>query len=188
MEINKQFLQISVTTFVLTLVTQILSTVLLLVNQAMFMAPDVLTNFELMSLINYLTTAVSSVIAPIVLFIVFYFIGKNPNLRFELKPILSTLLIGNIVSLFVSSIIWSVFVTEILSVDYVSRHFVILILGFLAFFVFPALAGLSIGFIKRRNLTMVTDGIVRDDDLPSSSFFIVSLASPSTTATSFLGK
>ena len=84
---------------------------------------------------------------------VFYSIGKKPNLSFELKPIIFALLIGNIVSLFVSSIFYSVLETEI-SVDFISNYFVVLILTLLSVYIISALAGLSIGFIKRKNLTI----------------------------------
>ena len=149
MEINKQFLRISTIAFVLTLVTQILYIAIWQVIQSIHLNTDI----QIIMLLNYLSLLVIFAIAPIVMFMVFYSIGKKPNLSFELKPIIFALLIGNIVSLFVSSIFYSVLETEI-SVDFISNYFVVLILTFLSVFVISALAGLSIGFIKRKNLTI----------------------------------
>ena len=72
---------------------------------------------------------------------------------FELKSILSALLIGNIVSLFVSAIIYSAEDNEI-SVSYIVNFTGQSMLIFLPMYVFSALAGLSIGYIRLRNLTM----------------------------------
>ena len=149
MKINKQFLRISVIAFVLTLVAQILYIAIWQVIQSIHLNTDI----QIIMLLNHLSSLVIHAITPIVMFMVFYSIGKKPNLSFELKPIIFALLIGNIVSLFVSSIFYSVLETEI-SVDFISDYFVLLIFNSLSVFVLSALAGLSIGFIKRKNLTM----------------------------------
>ena len=72
---------------------------------------------------------------------------------FELKSILSALLIGNIVSLFFSAIIYSAEDNEI-SVSYIANFTGQYMLSFLPMYVFSALAGLAIGYVRLKNLTM----------------------------------
>jgi len=149
LKINKQFLRISVIAFVLTLVTQIFSVVIFSVIRGSLRDPGILS----IMLLSYLHSSISYTIGPILIFTVFYLIGKKPNLMFELKSILSALLIGNIVSLFVSAIIYSAEDNEI-SVSYIVNFTGQSMLIFLPMYVFSALASLSIGYIRLRNLTM----------------------------------
>ena len=150
MKINKQFLRISVIAFVLTLVTQILTTF----TYFYFVNRGILIDIDLkIFVLNYLNVSIRYTITPILIFTVFYLIGKKPNLLFELKPILSALLIGNIVSLFVSAIIYSAVDNEI-SVSVIARFAGQLMLICLPMYVFSALAGLAIGYVRLKNLTM----------------------------------
>ena len=157
MKINKQFLRISVIAFVLTLVILILNEVIYFVIRDSLHDID----FLIIRLLNYLSISTSYTIGPILIFTVFYFVGKKTNLMFELKSILSALLIGNIVSLFVITIISSAIQNE-MSISYIADYGGGLMLIFLSVYVLSALAGLSLGYVRLKNLTM------KDELEPSS--------------------
>ncbi len=149
---KKQFLQISVTAFVLSLVPQILSAVINLVERSMLIDPD----YEIRPLLSFINNWMSFTIAPILIFVVFYFIGKKPNLTFELKPILLALLIGNVASLFISSVI-RMAVEMAISVFAILGSMLGLTLILLPVFFLAALAGLSIGYIRRKKSTSIAE-------------------------------
>ena len=153
MKDKKQFLQITAAAFVVSLVTQILRVIVYLVRNSMITDPATL---EILIFLSILVMWESFTIAPILIFAVFYFIGKKPNLLFELKPIMLALLIGNIASLFVSSILHT-------ATDMTSNlsHFLGILLQpmltLLPAFFLSALAGLSIGYIRQKKLTSIAE-------------------------------
>ena len=153
MKDKKQFLQITAAAFVVSLVTQILSVGITLVRNSMIID---FANYEILYLLSMFNMWVSFTIAPILIFTVFYFIGKKPNLLFELKPIMLALLIGNIASLFVSSILH----TATVMVSHLP-HFLDLIqqlmLTLLPAFFLSSLAGLSIGYIRQKKLMLTSE-------------------------------
>ena len=144
------FLRILVVAFVLSLVTQILIAVITLVRYSMFSG---LTDYLILTLLSLIIMWVNFTIAPVLIFAVFYFIGKKPNLIFELKTILLALLIGNIVSLFISSILRSAIGIEmsVFSISILMLQFTSTLLPALFF---SALAGLAIGYIRGKSLTL----------------------------------
>lgn len=153
MENKKQFLQISVVAFVASLILQIISAVL---SSLIHVVPLDMGSYQLVMLITYVNALVSYAIAPVLIFVVFYFIGKKPELTLELRPILLALLIGFLASFFVASIVYSTMIMEmtvvfilVIMLQYIVNFFVA---DFLA-----ALAGLSIGYIKRRKLTLTAE-------------------------------
>ena len=152
MKNKKQFLKFFAVTFVISLVTQILSVIILLVRPIVFLDPDYLILNILAVSFNlvYFTTA------PILMFAAFYFIGKNPNLKFELKPIVYALFIGNIASLFIGSIIRSVVETSPFGF-----YFLGTLLGIISYllpiYLLSALAGVSIGYIGRQKVTAIPE-------------------------------
>ncbi len=150
MKDKKQFLQITAVAFVVSLVTQILGVIVYLVRNSMITDPATL---EILVFLSYFVMWESFTIAPILIFAVFYFIGKKPNLLFELKPIMLALLIGNIASLFVSSILHTA--TDMVSdLSHFSGILLQLMLTLLPAFFLSALAGLSIGYIRQKKLSI----------------------------------
>ena len=146
MENKKQFLQISIIAFVLSLVTQILCTIILL-------ARPTVTDFLIYAILNVLYNLVNFAITPILVFTGFYFVGKNPNLKFKLKPIMLALIIGNIASLLIGSILYPAMALPP-SAFYFLSTFLGLIAYMLPSFLLSALAGLSIGYIRRKKSTL----------------------------------
>ena len=148
MKISKQFEIILAVSFFIPLIRQMINAVLLrLTPRTLDMG-----SYYIALLINYLTLVVSLIIIPILIFALFYYIGKKPYLAFEMRTILLALLIGNIASLFVGSVIFSTIAgipaTDIIVIilQYILTHFVV---DYLA-----ALAGLSIGYIRQKKLTL----------------------------------
>lgn len=149
MEIKNQFLQISLAAFVLAVIPQILLAVLSFSTRAIFL--DV-SNYQFVMFISYISAVVRYVIAPFLIFAGFYFIGKKPDLILKLRPILLALLIGNIVSFFVGSIVYSVLVME--GVDSFLGMLLQSLLAYFAANFLAALAGLSISHLRRKKLTL----------------------------------
>jgi len=90
MNIKKQFLQISTAAFVASLIPQIISAVL---SSSIRVVPLDMGSYQLVMLITYVNALVSYAFTPVLIFLVFYFIGKKPELKLELRPILLALLI-----------------------------------------------------------------------------------------------
>lgn len=152
MKNENQFLRILVVAFVTSLVTQILSAVLTHVRRStVFWSP-----VNLSTLLSSIIMWVSLTIAPILIFAVFYFIGKKPTLIFELKPIMLALLIGNIASFFISSIIHMDFEMT-MSVFAILGSMLGLTFSLLPAFFLAALAGLSIGYIRQKKSTLTAE-------------------------------
>ena len=140
---KKQFLQISAIAFVLALFPQILRIAL------------ISSFFGL--LLSYVNALVIYAIAPVLIFTVFYFIGKKPNHTLELRPIMLALLIGFILSFFVGSIIYSAMWELTLTVvNFLENLLQSIIVFFVAYFL-AALAGLSIGQNKQKKLTPISE-------------------------------
>ena len=152
MKNKKQFLKIFAVAFVISLVTQILSVVILLVRPSIFLDPDYL----ILNLLSVLFNLVYFTIAPILMFAVFYFIGKKPNLKFELKPIVSALFIGNIVSLFIGSILQSAIGMAPFDFYFLGTLFG-LIAYLLPIYLLSALAGLYAGYASQSKLTLIAE-------------------------------
>ena len=153
MKIKKLFLQISAAAFVASLIPQIISAVL---SSFTHYAPLDVGSYQLVMFITYINAVVIYAIAPVLIFAVFYFIGKKPELKLELRPILLTLLIGFLASFFVSSIIYSAMVLE-MTVDYILAIMLDFIVTFFAADLFATLAGLSIGHTRQKKLTSITE-------------------------------
>lgn len=153
MKIKKQFLQISVAAFVASLIPQIISAVL---SSFTRYAPMDMGSYQLIMFITYVNALVSYAIAPVLIFAVFYFIGKKPELKLELRPILLALLIGFLASFFVGSIVYSAMVME-LTLGYILAIMLQFIVTFFAADLLAALAGLSIGYIKQKKLTPISE-------------------------------
>ena len=149
MNIKKQFLQISVVAFVLSLVPHILRTVIYFFVRVMALDK---VGMELFTFLNYFSTLVGYAIAPVLICAVFYFIGKKPDLKLELRPILLALLIGNIASFFIGSIVYVAILA--FTVDLILVIVLQSLLTFLVADVLAALAGLSMGYIRRKKLTL----------------------------------
>jgi RsiW-degrading membrane proteinase PrsW (M82 family) len=113
-------------------------------------------SYQLVMFITYINALVIYAIAPVLIFAVFYFIGKKPELKLELRPILLTLLIGFLASFFVGSIIYSAMVME-MTVDYILAIMLHFIMTFFAADLFATLAGLSIGHNRQKKLTSITE-------------------------------
>jgi len=150
MKNKNQFLKIFAVAFIISLVTQILYAIIL------FARPSV-PSFLIYAILTYLFNLVYFTIAPILIFAAFYFVGKNPNLTFELKSIMLALLIGNIASLFIGSIL-RLGVESIMDIEwglsaYILGTFVGLMAILLPIYLLSALAGLSIGYIRWQKLT-----------------------------------
>ena len=103
MKNKNQFLQISLTAFVLALVPQILIAVLYRLVYEYGLIPDY---YPLVTLFNYVNLLLRFTIIPVLIFAVFYFIGKKLDLNLELRPVMLALLIGNFASLIIGSIIY----------------------------------------------------------------------------------
>ena len=91
---------------------------------------------------------------PLLIFTVFYYFGKKPNQKLELQQILLALLVGNITSLYVGSIVYYAILTEHLGIILGS-----IMQATMTFFVadiLAALAGLYISYTKRKKLTIVS--------------------------------
>ena len=153
MENKKQFLQISVIAFVVSLIPLIISAVSLSLIHGVLLD---MGSSQFVMLINYVNALVSYAIAPVLIFVVFYFIGKKPELKLELRPILLALLIGFLASFFVGSIIYSALVME-MTVGYDVSIMLYFIMTFFAAYLFAALAGLSIGHTRQKKLTSITE-------------------------------
>ena len=154
MKINKQFLQISVVAFVLSLIRPIISSVLYPFTRTVF--PSIPP--YIFVAVNYFNALVIYAIAPILIFAVFYFIGKKPNQTLEMRLILFALLIGFIPSFFIGSIIYSAIMWELYIpvVNFLEHMLQSIILFFVAYFL-AALAGLSIGQNKQKKLTPTSE-------------------------------
>ncbi len=155
MKNKKQFLKIFAVAFVISLVTQILYAIILFARLSV-------PSFLIYAILTVLFNLVYFTIAPILIFAAFYFIGKNPNIAFELKPIMLALLIGNIPSLFIGSILCQAVesiknIEGLLSAFYFLGTFVGLMAYLLPIYLLSALAGLSIGYIRQRKLTLVPE-------------------------------
>lgn len=90
------------------------------------------------------------------MFAAFYFIGKNPNLTFELKPIMLALLIGNISSLFVGSILRSAIEPSPFA-SYFLDTLLWLIAYLLPLYLLSALAGSHVGHARQPKLTLIAE-------------------------------
>ena len=146
MKIEKHFMRISVIAFILALVPQISGAVLSSLYRA-------IVDFLLAEFLSYFNVVVRYVITPILFFAVFYFIGKKPDFELELRPNLLALLIGNIASFFIGSIVYS----STLMGTTVGLFLALVLQSLLVFFVanvLAALAGLSLGHIRRKKLTL----------------------------------
>jgi len=153
MKIDKQFLQISVAVFLPSLVRGIFAAVSSYYFSSVIVPLPIDGGVQILWWYNFANSAVKLVIIPIVIFAVFYFIGKKPDTTFEPRPILLALVIGNIVSLVVASIVYSATVLDIT----VARILEVLLQSALNYFVVDflvALAGLSICHIRRKKLTL----------------------------------
>lgn len=162
MKNKNQFLKIFAVAFAISLVTQILSVIILLVRPSAFLDPDYL----ILNLLTFLLNLTCFTIAPILMFAAFYFIGKNPNLTFELKPIVSALFIGNIASLFIGGILRSVielspfgyFLDTLLEII---ASYLGILLGIIAYllpiYLLSALTGISMGHIRRQKVTAIPE-------------------------------
>jgi len=109
-------------------------------------------------LFDYLTIVINLIITPILLFALFYYLGKKSYINFEMRPILLALLIGTIVSSLFGPIIY------LAITGYTVRFFVIIpeiiLQSTLSHFVVDflvALAGLSMGYIKQKKLTSIAE-------------------------------
>ena len=153
MENKKQFLQISIVAFVLSLVTQIFCTIIL-------HGRPIVTHFPIYIILNVLHNLMNFAITPVLMFTVFHFIGKKPNLTFKLKPIMSALVIGNIASLFIGSILYPAIGLPP-SAFYFLGAFLGLIAYMLPIFLLSALAGLSVGYIRQKKSTLPAEPELR---------------------------
>ena len=152
-KIKKNFLQISTAAFTASLIPQIINAVL---SSFTHYAPLDIGSYQLIMFITYINTLVSYAIAPVLIFAVFYFIGKKPELKLELRPILLTLLIGFLASFFVGSIIYSAMVME-MTAGYILTVMLYFTMTFFAADLFATLAGLSIGHTRQKKLTPITE-------------------------------
>lgn len=147
MKINKQFQLIFAMAFFIPLIRQICNAIL--ENFRPFIVG--IENLYFALLIDYLKIVVSLIITPILIFALFYYIGKKPYIAFEMRSILLALLSGNVASLFFGSIVYTAIsgITAyhiqilVMVLESALNHFVIDLL--------VALAGLSIGYIKQKN-------------------------------------
>ncbi len=157
MKINKQFQLILAVGFFIPLIRQIANAVLLLLYS---IALDI-ENMFLFWLLSFLTTGVSLIITPILLFALFYYIGKKPFLTFEMRPILLALLIGNIASSLIGSIIYltiaEMTVGNILGLGGILGYIFQSILTYFVVDYLAALAGLSIGYIRQKKLALIAE-------------------------------
>jgi hypothetical protein len=155
MKNKNQFLQISLTAFVLALVPQILIAVLYRLVYEYGLIPDY---YPLVTLFNYVNLLLRFTIIPVLIFAVFYFIGKKLDLNLELRPVMLALLIGNFASLIIGSIIYSVILARgTISIVNVSENVLISIATLLAVDFFAAFTGLSIGYIRQKKLTLTAE-------------------------------
>jgi hypothetical protein len=149
MKINKQFQLIFIVAFFIPLIRQIGNAVL--ENFRPFIVG--IENLHFVLLIDYLKIVISLIIVPILIFALFYYIGKKPYITFEMRPILLALIIGNVASLFVGSIVY----TAISGITAYYIQILVMILEFtLNYFVvdfLAALAGLSIRYIRKKSST-----------------------------------
>ena len=147
LKINKQFQLIFTVAFFIPLIRQTGNAVL--ENFRPFIVG--IENLHFVLLIEYLKIVISLIIIPILIFALFYYIGKKPYIAFEMRPILLALIIGNVASLFVGSIVY----TAISGITTYYIQILVLILELtLNYFVvdfLAALAGLSIGFIRKKS-------------------------------------
>ena len=146
---KKHFLRIFVAAFILALVPQIVSAVLSLFQRTMI--ADTFS-IQLATVLGYINVVVRYVVAPLLIFAVFYFMEKETDLKLELRPILLALLIGNIASFFIGSIIYSSTLMGI-TVDLVLGITLQVLVALLVANLLAALAGLSMGNIRLKKLT-----------------------------------
>ena len=153
MKINKQFLRISVAMLLLSLVRRILATVSSYYFSSVIVPLPIDGGVQIFWWNNFVNSVVKVVIIPIVIFAVFYFIGKKPDTTFEPRQILLALVIGNMVAHVVGSIVYSAIVLDIT----VASILQVLLESTLNYFVVDllvALGGLSMGLIRRKKFTL----------------------------------
>lgn len=148
--INKQFQLIFAVAFFIPLIRQINNALPLLLIRMSYEVGG----YFLLLLFDYLFIVINAIITPILLFALFYYIGKKPYINFEMRPILLALLIGNIVSSLFGPIIY--LAIEVRTVSLIQ----IILQSMLTYFVVDflvALAGLSMGYIKQKKLTSIAE-------------------------------
>jgi len=150
MKIDKHFLQISVAAFVLSLVRIILRAVFSFSVRLMVLD---MGSYEVYMFLDVFLQIVSYLIFPFLIFAVFYFMGKKTDLTVELRPILLALLIGNIASIVIGSIVYPVIALEI-SVGSILQVMLAFTITYFVTDVFVALAGLFTGNNRRKKLTL----------------------------------
>ena len=96
---------------------------------------------------------VGCIISPILIFAVFYLIGKKSDLNWEISSIVLALLIGNLASLFIGLIIYSVMLFEIANGIILSIMLDLIVPFFVVYFL-VALGGLSMGYIGQKKVTL----------------------------------
>ena len=154
MKINNQFLRFSGVAFVVSLIPQFIYVLLRL--SVLYALEDYMGSYLFVAFIEYFSALIRYAIAPVLIFAVFYFIGKKPDLTLELRSIIVALLIGNIASIIVGSIAYTAAAWEPSVYFFAAStlHFAIM---FLAADFLGALAGLSIGYIRQKKLMLTSE-------------------------------
>ena len=154
MKITKQFLRLSGVAFVVSLIPQFIYVLLRLFTSYAFQ--DYIGSYLFIAFIEYFSAVIRYTIAPVLMFAVFYFIGKKPDLTLELRSIIVALLIGTIASIIVGSIAYTAVAWEP-SVYFFAASILHFAIMFLAADFLAALAGLSIGYIRQKKLTSIAE-------------------------------
>ena len=150
MKDKKQFLQISLAAFIIPLLQQIF--------YGIYMRGIEYYN-DRVDLYYSAFLAVGFIITPVLVFAVFYLIGRKPYLTFKLRSIMSALLIGNFASVFFGPVVYSAIVWERVFVNILDpiemMQFFTTVFFTTNFLV--ALARLSIGHIRQKKLKSIPE-------------------------------